>query len=268
MSDKKLHASVSGEGPPVVLLHGLFGMGSNLGGLARALHHSYQVHQLDLPNHGRSFWSPRADVQMMSDAVGAYLSRHFGDQPVALVGHSLGGKVAMQLALSNPQQVQALVAADIAPVEYTGSHANVFDAIAAVQEAAPTKRSAAGVIMEPHVDEPGVVQFLLMSLKRGDDGIYRWRFNAQALREGYSELLKAPSGGSFAGPALSIYGTQSSYVAERGREAMRQFFPQTMFYPIEGTGHWLHAEKPQEFNAQVLNFLDEHSRTANARLSA
>ena len=251
-----LHASVSGDGRDVLLLHGLFGMGSNLGSLARALAPHYRVHQLDLPNHGRSPWQSHMTLASLAQAVGAYADSLGAEAPV-LIGHSLGGKVAMQRALTAPERVAATVVADILPIEYPASHDQVFAAIAAVVAAQPDSRREAGEIMARHVAEPGVAQFLLLSLRRDDDGTYRWRFNAEALRDSYTHLREPPAAGSppFAGPALFIYGEQSAYVTEEGMAVARTRFPAARFTAIAGAGHWLHVEKPEEFNAAVMDFL-------------
>ena len=253
-SGASLHAVVSGDGPPVVLLHGLFGMGSNLGAVARALAPEFRVHQLDLPNHGRSPWQAASDVTSLAEVINEYI-RHAIDAPTCVLGHSLGGKVAMQLALSYPQSVAALVVADIAPVEYPASHDAVFEAIEAVALARPESRAAAGEIMREHLRDDGVRQFLLLSLHRNPAGAYVWRFNAEGLREHYAALRAAPIGEPYAGPALFIYGAESDYMTERGKTAAESLFPRSGFYEIAGTGHWLHAEKPEEFNREVRAFL-------------
>jgi esterase len=253
-AEQVLHAVVTGEGPPVVLLHGLFGMGSNLGAVARALADGFQVHQLDLPNHGRSSWQSTMDLASLTRAIACYIDVNVTDSAYVL-GHSLGGKVAMQLALTRPALVRALVVADIAPVAYPGTHDAVFAAIAAVTAAAPASRAAAGLVMREYIEEPGVVQFLLLSLQRGPKGDYVWRFNAQGLREGYDSLRAAPTGVAYAGPALFVYGVESVYVDAVGMAAASRLFSQARFTGIEGTGHWLHAEKPGEFNAEVKKFL-------------
>lgn len=252
-----LHASVTGAGQPVVLLHGLFGMGSNLGAIARHLAPDHAVHQLDLPNHGRSAWTDAHGIPVLSAAVAAYLEEA-GGGPAAVLGHSLGGKVAMELAMSRPELVSALVIADIAPVTYEPSHAAVFAAIEAVARARPASRSDAAAVMRRHLEEENVVQFLLLSLQRRD-GAYRWRFNARALREGYGALLAAPSPGRYAGPVLLVYGEQSGYVHDEGLAAARLRFSDLSLASIAGTGHWLHVERPDEFNRVVSDFLQRHA---------
>ncbi|WP_439102922.1 alpha/beta fold hydrolase [Congregibacter sp.] len=249
-----LHASVRGEGEPVVLLHGLFGMGSNLGSLARALAPSFEVHQLDLPNHGRSPWQAHSSLDDLADSIAGYIkSEDLG--PVTLVGHSLGGKVAMQLALTQPEAVSALVVADIAPVIYPSSHDAVFSALAAVELAKPRSRAEAGDIMGKLLKEPALIPFLSLSLRRNEEGVYVWRFNVRALRENYSAFREPPGGAPCNRPALFVYGLNSSYVDEAGKLAALGLFPAAQFAGIADTGHWLHAEKPVEFNAAVLGFL-------------
>lgn len=253
-STANLHASVRGEGTPVVLLHGLFGMGSNLGGLARALAPEFEVHQLDLPNHGRSPWQARSNLDDLAASVGGYIqSKDLG--AAALVGHSLGGKVAMQLALTQPGAVSALVVADIAPVIYPSSHDAVFAALGAVESAQPTSRSQAGEIMGKLLKEPALIPFLSLSLHRNEAGVYVWRFNVEALRENYAAFRAPPRGTPSPLPALFVYGQNSNYVDEAGMAAALGLFPGAEFAGIADTGHWLHAEKPTEFNAAVLDFL-------------
>jgi esterase len=250
----QLHATVSGEGAPVVILHGLFGMGSNLGGLARSLAAQHRVHQLDLPNHGRSAWDPVMNLQSLAAAIGGYIDDNCDAAPT-VVGHSLGGKVAMQIALSQPGRLEGMVVADIAPVRYSPSHDGVFAAIDAVATAAPETRSQAAKLMRRFLKEEGVVQFMLLSLRREPAGHYVWRFNHRALRENYARLLAAPVGQPFSGPALFVYGSESSYMDDAGISAAKSLFPAARFAAIAGTGHWLHAEKPEEFNGLVREFL-------------
>jgi esterase len=251
-----LYAQVSGSGgADVLLLHGLFGSGSNLGAVARALADAgYRVHQPDLPNHGRSPWINTMTLQSLAQAVVRYLNTQ-AHAPALLLGHSLGGKVAMQMALTAPGRVAALVVADIAPVTYRASHDAVFAAIAAVQHAAPASRREAAALLREHLREEGVVQFLSLSLHRDGEGAWRWRFNADGLRAAYDDLLAAPEASTaYTGPTLFIHGALSSYVDADGKRAASRLFPAARFVEVSGTGHWLHAEQPQVFNDHVLSF--------------
>ncbi|WP_439108011.1 alpha/beta fold hydrolase [Congregibacter sp.] len=255
-----LYATVSGAGAPVILLHGLFGMGSNLGALARALAQDFEVHQLDLLNHGRSPWQANTNLEDLALSVASYIhSNNLGQ--VAVVGHSLGGKVAMQLALSRPQDVAALAIADIAPVDYPASHDAVFSALTAVKAARPASRAQAREVMEEFVEEAGVVGFLALSLRRDSDGSYLWRFNVQALQDNYAYFRAPPKGLPCAAPALFIYGLDSTYVNEEAKAEAAALFPAAQFAGIADTGHWLHVEKPREFNTAVLEFLRQSLRS-------
>ena len=255
----RLHFTRGGSGPPVVLLHGLFGAGGNLGALARALQESFAVYSLDLPNHGRSGWLEPADLPALADCL-----RHWMDEqqlPLAsFVGHSLGGKVAMQLALEHSCRVAALVVADIAPVVYPPHHEAVFAALDAVVAGQCTSRGQAAELMAAHIEEEGVIQFLLMSLQRGADGIYHWRFNLEGIKTGYQAVRAAPlAEHTYGGPVLFIKGGESDYILEQHRESILALFPAAQVKTMPGCGHWLHAQQPRLFNSIVSRFLQARS---------
>lgn len=252
----KIHSTVAGSGPDVVLIHGLFGMGSNLGALSRSLQDRYQVHSVDLPNHGRSDWLAAADIPAMARALFAWMDTQ-GLQSVALVGHSLGGKVAMELALKNPLRVNALVVADIAPVAYPASHQAEFAALTAVAESNCRSRADAQVIMKEYLDQEMVIQFLLKSLSRAEDGRYQWRFNLAGIIADYESIRAAiePSK-PFATPVLFIKGGDSNYILEEHRTDILTLFPAAELKVMPGCGHWLHAQEPRLFNALVGRYLD------------
>lgn len=251
----KLHHTRSGDGPPVVLLHGLFGAGNNLGALARALQDSHSVYSLDLPNHGRSGWLEQTTLASVASVLGNWMT-HQGLPRAQFVGHSLGGKVAMQLALAQPQRVSALVVADIAPVDYPPRHDAVFAALDAVAAGQCASRSAAAGLMAEHLREEEVIQFLLTSLRRDTDGIYRWRFNLQGLKRGYSAVRAEPDARApYPGPVLFIKGGESDYIREEHRSHILHLFPQAQMKIMPGCGHWLHAQRPSLFNSLVRRFL-------------
>ncbi|HUH37175.1 MAG TPA: alpha/beta fold hydrolase [Spongiibacteraceae bacterium] len=252
-----LHYRESGEGQrAVLLLHGVFGSGDNLGSVARALAADYRVISVDLRNHGSSPWSQTMDLSAMAMDVVALLDR-LALPRAALLGHSLGGKVAMQVAMQHPARVARLVVADIAPVVYPPTHQAVFAGLAALDAAPPASRQAGDELLARHVTEPGVRQFLLKNLQRRDDGSYGLRLNLTALQAHYAELRAAPVGEPYAGPCLFIKGERSDYITDAHRGAMQTCFPQHRLAVVAGTGHWLHAEKPTEFNALVAEFLAE-----------
>ncbi|MBA6411967.1 alpha/beta fold hydrolase [Parahaliea sp. F7430] len=255
----ELYSSSAGSGPNVLLLHGLFGMGSNLGALARALEDSFCVHSLDLPNHGRSEWIEQMSLEHLASAVQGWAERK-GMTALSLVGHSLGGKVAMRMALDNPALVTSLVVADIAPVAYPPRHAAVFSALAAVAEAGPRSRREAQDYMAQYIEEPGVRQFLSLSLQRDQQGLYRWRFNREGLERDYGAVRDTlVSMEAYTGPTLFVKGELSDYIKPQYKEAIEALFPRAQLKVIPNTGHWLHAEQPRLFNAVVKRFLTESS---------
>lgn len=240
----------------MVLLHGLFGSGNNLGALARALSDRFAVHSVDLPNHGRSDWMAQADLPAMASCLADWLVHH-GIGATHLVGHSLGGKVAMQLALDHPQRARSLVVADIAPVTYPPHHDDVFAALAAVAGGGCESRGDAADLMARHLREPAVVQFLLTGLERGADGVYRWRFNLEGIRADYRAVRDAPvHARPYPGAVLFVKGGASDYIREQHRSHILALFPAARMKVMPGCGHWLHAERPSLFNSIVGRFLD------------
>lgn len=251
-----IHFSEAGEGPAVILVHGLFGAGSNLGALSRFLRNRYRVYSLDLPNHGRSAWLEQTGPVALANAVLAWMDRQ-GLATASLVGHSLGGKVGMELALSHSSRVSGLVVADIAPVAYPSHHDAVFAALEAVLAAGCSSREEAASVMADHLREPDVIQFLLMSLQRGDDGSYGWRFNLEGIKRDYAAVRAAPEGGRhYPGPTMFIKGGDSDYILPEHRERVLALFPMAAMRVMPGCGHWLHAQQPVQFNGIVGRFLD------------
>lgn len=241
----------------MVLLHGLFGAGGNLGPLARALQDSFKVYSVDLPNHGRSDWLPATDLSILAQCLDDWMDEQ-ELTAASLVGHSLGGKVAMQLALVHPGRVSSLVVADIAPVVYPAHHDAVFAALDAVTVAQCTSREAAAKVMAADIEEQGVIQFLLLSLQRGASGIYHWRFNLEGIKAGYQAVRAAPAGeADYRGPVLFIKGGDSDYIREQHKDFILGLFPAARVKVMPGCGHWLHAEKPELFNSIVRRFLRE-----------
>ena len=249
-----LHHLHRGEGPPVLLLHGLFGSATNLGMVARGLATEFSVYSLDLPNHGQS---PRSDTMSYRD-MAADVAGFIDGTPLGrchVLGHSMGGKVAMQLALDHPQHVDKLVVADIAPVQYPPHHDHILEGLDAVATARPGSRKEADAILAKFVEEAGVRAFLLKSWQRDAQGAYHWQINREAVRANYARLGEANRGNQHRGPTLFIKGGDSDYLLPEHQAETVALFPNAQVKVIEGTGHWLHAEKPALFNKLVLRFL-------------
>ncbi len=244
----------AGPLPPVLLAHGLFGQARNLGVIARALAETRQVIAVDMRNHGDSPWDPRHDYEAMAADLAGVIAAHGGCADV--VGHSMGGKAAMWLALARPELVRRLVALDIAPVAYEHSQTGIIDALEATDLTGISSRSAADRALAAQLDEPGVRAFLLQSLDLKAQPP-RWKMNLAALRAQMGQLTGWPGGGTpFTGPALFLHGSNSPYVRAEGKAAIRKLFPQAEIACLSGAGHWLHAEKPAEVAGRVAAFLD------------
>jgi len=250
-----LNEKSRGEGSPLVLIHGLFGNLDNLGGLAKTLADHFCVYQIDLPNHGQSYHTKQVDYQAQSDAVVAWMDHHQLDK-VTLVGHSMGGKVAMAIAQRFPERVTQLVVMDIAPVDYqVNRHDAVFTALKRTQNTPLTSRQQAQSIMDETIENPGVTQFLLKSLYKTDQGHYAWRFNIDNLYHGYRDIMGWQAFGQYSGPTLFVKGQQSEYILPEHRDAIIEQFPHSKAHMVAGTGHWLHAEKPAVVANVIERFL-------------
>jgi esterase len=249
-----LHSTVTGQGPALILLHGLFGMGQNLAMIARALEDQFQVHSLDLRNHGRSEHADSMSFTDMATDVLNYMDQHSIEQS-CLLGHSLGGKVAMQVALLAPQRILRLVVADIAPVAYSGHHDEVFAGIGAVQLSQIVSRKDAEAMLAPHISELGIRQFILKNIYRNEQGQFDWLMNVAGLKRCYGQIREAVSGGIYEGPVLFIKGELSSYIQEKHQDLISALFPHAQLKIIQGASHWLHAEEPAQFNRLARAFL-------------
>ncbi|WP_369600694.1 alpha/beta fold hydrolase [Hahella sp. SMD15-11] len=247
---------VQGQGSPVILVHGLFGSMENLGAIARLLAGEFEVHSLDMRNHGRSPHTDHMDYATMSQDILKYMNRAGLDQ-AAMLGHSMGGKTVMQLALNAPERVTRLVVADIAPVRYPPHHQSVMAGLSAIGDPSRlTSRAEADAILKAYVPEDAVRLFLLKNLVRAEQG-FSWRINLPVIRQSYDALMAGQDGGCFPGPVLFIKGGASDYIRPEHRTTIARLFPNAQLKVIPGTGHWLHAEKPQLFARIVSRFLKE-----------
>lgn len=248
-----LHSDITGQGEPLVFLHGLFGSYENLGVIARALQNQFQIINLDLRNHGRSAHAESMNYAEMAADVIETLD-HLGFTRVALLGHSMGGKVAMQLALNYGDRVTKLILADISPVQNAPRHQAILAGLAAVEAAQLSQRQEADELLSQYVEEVGVRQFLLKSLRR--EHPLGWRFNLDAIVRHYNDILAAPSVHTpYSGPTLFIKGGNSDYIQASHQDEILRLFPVATAKIIQGTGHWLHAEKPAAFSKLVQDFL-------------
>lgn len=244
---------------PVVLIHGLFGSLSNLGLINRALvEQGYRTIAVDVRNHGLS---PHSDAMSYTDMAADVIAllQHLSINACHFIGHSMGGKVGMQVALQQPQLVASLIVADIAPVSYgTNRHNRVLSGLEALQQTTLTSRKEADTLLANYEPEMGVRAFLLKNLYRKDSGEYSLRLNLKSIIANYeNDLDAAPSGKSFTGKALFIKGGNSNYIENSHIPTIKSLFPNAKLEEIADAGHWLHAEKSQAFNTVCLAFLAE-----------
>lgn len=244
--------------PPLVIAHGLYGSGRNWGVIGRRLADRRRVVAVDMRNHGES---PRAETQSYPDMAEdlAEVAENLG-APVDLLGHSMGGKAAMQLALTRPDLIRRLVVADIAPVAYTHDQTRHVHAMASVDLSRITTRAEADAALAGTVEDPALRAFFLQSLDLRTRPP-QWRLNLPVLEAEMPKIVGWPgTQGRFDGPVLFLTGAESTYVRPEHREVILGLFPKARFARLPGAGHWLHAEKPRDFEDTVRVFLDAGTR--------
>jgi pimeloyl-ACP methyl ester carboxylesterase len=257
MSVKVASDQFGEAGPPVVILHGLLGAARNWTGIGKELAGTHRVFALDLRNHGRSPWAATMSFDDMASDVAALIEAR-GLGPVALIGHSLGGKVAMRLALIRPELVERLVVVDVAPVAYANTFGPFVEAMRRVDLAAVQRRADADLQLQSAVPDAVLRNFLLQNLVQTAAG-FVWRVNLEALAANMDELLgfAAPaSDAAYLGPTLFIAGGRSGYIQPEHWPLIVRLFPNAEHVVIADAGHWPHAERPAEFLAHVRQFLD------------
>lgn len=245
--------------PPLLIAHGLFGSGRNWGVIARRLADNRAVWAVDMRNHGDSPWIDRHRYPDLAADLAEVIG-HIG-APVDLMGHSMGGKAAMQLALTRPDLIRRLVVGDIAPVAYAHDQTRHVASMRALDLAGLASRAEADRRLAAHVADPGLRAFFLQSLDLKSETGPRWRLNLDVLEAEMPHIVGWPgTAGYFDRPALFLTGAQSHYVRPEHREVIRALFPAARFARIPDAGHWLHAEKPREFEETVRVFLDAPDR--------
>lgn len=256
-----LNAMVVGDhGPPVVFCHGLFGQGRNWSSMAKALADDHRSLLLDMPNHGRSPWTDQVAYPELADLVADRIGELTEGEPATVVGHSMGGKIAMMLALRHPDLVRRLCVVDVspAPVMLGGESpfARYVRGMRSLDLDDLPDRAAADRALEPYVSDPVVRGFLLQNLRRDGD-TWRWQMNLQVLGDRLAEIGSWPAVTEppYRGPVLWIAGARSDYITDADREPMRALFPSVRKVVIKNAGHWVHSEQPEAFLSTLRVFL-------------
>ncbi|MDC8005743.1 alpha/beta fold hydrolase [Aureisphaera galaxeae] len=253
-----LHSQIIGEGIPFVILHGFLGMSDNWKTLGRKFAEmGYQVHLVDQRNHGRSFHADEFSYALMSEDLSQYCQHH-GLTEIALLGHSMGGKTAMEFATTHEEQVSQLMVADIAPKSYPQHHHEILKALAMLDFNEIKSRGKADEKLAEYIPELGTRQFLLKNLYWKEKGQLGLRINLEVLTEKNTEIGKAlPENATFSKDTLFVRGEQSGYIETYDEILIKKHFPQAKSATVPQAGHWLHADNPKDFLEIIANFLQK-----------
>ncbi|MBA9077706.1 alpha/beta fold hydrolase [Rufibacter quisquiliarum] len=252
----ELHYRTIGEGSPLLILHGLFGYSDNWQTLGKYYAEHFKVYLIDQRNHGRSPHTPDFSYQHMSDDLREFIDQH-QIQDAAILGHSMGGKVAMNFALQHPDKLSKLLVADIAPKAYPPHHDDILEGFHSIDLESLESRQDADDQLAQKVPDFGTRQFLLKNLYRTEDNKFAWRLNLESIEANLDSILgNIESDTPFTKPTLFLRGGNSRYIKpEQDTEQIKRLFPNAEIQTIENAGHWLHAEQPQEFFKLSMAFL-------------
>lgn len=251
-----LNHKTFGQGEPVVILHGLFGTLDNWQTLGKQLAENHTVYLADQRNHGRSPHHDDIDYPTMAEDLLYFLESNWIFK-THLVGHSMGGKTAMQFALRHPDMVDKLVVIDIAPKKYPPGHQDIFDALRSLDLKKLDERSEADEQLKEKIPDTAVRQFLLKGLTRDKKGRYRWKMNLESLYRNYDNLLATPEMEEpYEGEALFIRGGNSPYVQDEDISLIQDWFPNARVETVEGAGHWVHVDAGGRLLELILGFVD------------
>ncbi|TPH13876.1 alpha/beta fold hydrolase [Litorilituus lipolyticus] len=253
-----------GQGEHIILIHGLFGSLENLNMVAKTLAHDFTVTSIDVRNHGGSFHAHDMDYSVLARDV-INLLDYLAINKAHILGHSMGGKIAMQIALEHGDRINKLVVADIAPIQYPNHHQQIINGLKAIDLAKVHKRKDADDQLSDYVQESGVRQFLLRNIAMNEQKQFYFKCNLAFIDQCYSQIMQANTideqdnshfAQTFEKPTLFIKGGNSDYILPEHQAAIVKLFPASKAKVIQGAGHWLHAEKTTAFNKIVLNFLN------------
>ena len=250
----KLASTIHGKGKPLIILHGLFGMSDNWHTLGKKFSSFFEVHLVDQSNHGRSPHIDEFNYDVLSSQVAQYISDH-QLKDVILLGHSMGGKTAMQLAVSQSENISKLIIVDISPRFYPIHHHEIIEGLKKLKLEDLKTRGQADLELSKYISEIGVRQFLLKNLYWKDKDRLAFRFNLEAIANNIENVGQAlGENDTYNKKTLFIAGENSSYIKEEDEELIFQHFPQSEIETIPGAGHWLHSEQPNLFFDLVMRF--------------
>ncbi len=251
-----LYSKIEGQGYPLLILHGFLGMSDNWKTLGTQFAaEGFEVHMLDLRNHGRSLHSDQFNYKVMVNDILEYCQFH-KLQEVAILGHSMGGKLAMFVATSHPEMISKLIVADIAPKYYHPHHQDIMAGLNAVDFSQKPSRNDVEQTLSEYVEEAGTRQFLMKSLYWVEPGQLGFRFNLPVFNNDLDAIGQAiPENAVFNKPTLFLKGENSNYIKDEDQTAIKKHFPNSEIKTISSAGHWLHAENPTDFYNETISFL-------------
>ena len=250
----ELHSRIYGDGPALIILHGLFGSSDNWHSMARCWSQKFQVHALDQRNHGNSPHASGMNYNLLSQDLLDYMNAE-NLESALIVGHSMGGKTAMTFADQFPDRVTGLVILDIGIKQYEQRHSAILEALRKLDLTEFSTRSEVDEALQTYIDSPAVRLFLIKNIRRDKHDRFQWKFNHRELLLDYPKLLaEIPMAFPFDGPTLFIRGGASDYIPDRDWPVLQNFFPQAEFFTLTDAGHWLHAEEPDEICRLVEEF--------------
>lgn len=251
-----LHSQIIGKGKPFIILHGFLGSGDNWKTLGRRFSEKgYQIHLVDLRNHGHSFHSHIFDYKSMAEDVREYC-QHYALDDILLLGHSMGGKTAMEYACLYPETVLKLIIADIGPKKYPQHHQDILKALQSLDFSRIKTREMADEFLSTYIQDIGTRLFLLKNLYWKNKGELALRINLPVLLENIEEVGKAlPTEFIYNGDTLFLKGSKSGYIEDIDELSIVKHFPKALIKTVSNAGHWLHAENPEEFYDNVMDFL-------------
>jgi esterase len=252
----ELNYKTFGQGDPIVILHGLFGMLDNWQTIGRQLAEDHAVYLIDQRNHGRSPFANEIDYPAMADDLKHFLESHWMFK-ANVIGHSMGGKTAMQFAIHHPEMVDKLVVIDIAPKPYQGRHQLIFDTLMDLDLFSLESRKEADEYLQERISDYSIRQFLLKNLSSVKNGRgYRWKMNLPVIYDHYEDILLAPElDAPFRGETLFIRGGWSNYIEEADYGLIKEWFPNSQIVTINDAGHWVHADAPEDLIQLLKDFL-------------
>jgi esterase len=254
MQTVPLHYRVLGEGFPLLIIHGLFGSSDNWQSLAKSWANHRKVYLLDMRNHGRSPWADDFNYTVMANDVADFCHQQRLTHS-DFIGHSMGGKIVMNLAMQHPALISKMMVIDIAPKKYPVHHDVILDGLEEAFNYSLASRKSAEDILRKYIDEEDTLQFLMKNLYRADDGQLAWRINVPLIDKNIELIGEGlPEGTVFQGPVCFIKGERSGYIKSSDLDLMLRHFPHSQMLTIANAGHWVHAEQPTALDAEVRVF--------------